>query len=97
MQYICYAAKVHTFRILFDNDALISLQKRLKEDENLALEYTATDLFEGTSIDKRQAWLNMPDSERAQYDKQAEGKFLQPFANAQQQDSTMQTSKLQFS
>ena len=85
-----------TFRGLLHNGALGLLQKRLKEDENLALEYTATDLFEGTSIDKRQAWLNMPDSERAQYDKQAEGKHSQPSANASQHDSTMQqASKVQ--
>ena len=49
------------------------LQKRLKEDENLALEYSATDLFEGTSIAKRKAWLDMADSGRRKYDKLAEG------------------------
>lgn len=49
------------------------LQKRLKEDENLALEYSATDLFEGTSIAKRKAWLDMADSGRRKYGKLAEG------------------------
>ncbi|KAL0046964.1 hypothetical protein WJX82_003155 [Trebouxia sp. C0006] len=48
------------------------VEKRLKEDENLALEYSATDLFEGTSIAKRKAWLDMADSGRRKYDKLAE-------------------------
>lgn len=54
-------------------ECLVVLQKRLKEDENLALEYSATDLFEGTSIAKRKAWLDMADSGRRKYDKLAEG------------------------
>ncbi|DBA78417.1 TPA: hypothetical protein ACH3X2_007913 [Trebouxia sp. C0005] len=48
------------------------VEKRLKEDENLALEYSPTDLFEGTSIAKRKAWLDMADSGRRKYDKLAE-------------------------
>ncbi|DBB00824.1 TPA: hypothetical protein ACH3X1_000752 [Trebouxia sp. C0004] len=48
------------------------VEKRLKEDENLALEYSATDLFEGTSIAKRKAWLDMADSGKRKYDKLAE-------------------------
>ena len=55
------------------HECLVVLQKRLKEDENLALEYSATDLFEGTSIAKRKAWLDMADSGRRKYDKLAEG------------------------
>ena len=51
------------------------MQKRLKENENLALEYSATDLFEGTSIAKRKAWLEMADSGRRKYEKLAEGAF----------------------
>ncbi len=54
-------------------ECLVVVQKRLKEDENLALEYSATDLFEGTSIAKRKAWLDMADSGRRKYDKLAEG------------------------
>lgn len=55
---------------------MVMLQKRLKEDENLALEYSATDLFEGTSIAKRKAWLDMADSGRRKYGKLAEGEQI---------------------
>ena len=49
------------------------MQKRLKENEDLALQYSAMDLFEGTSIAKKQAWLDMADSGRKKYVKLAEG------------------------
>ncbi len=52
------------------------VQKRLKENEDLALEYSATDLFEGTSIAKRKAWLDMADSGRRKYEKLADGAHL---------------------
>ena len=54
------------------------LQKRLKENEGLALEYSATDLFEGTSIAKRKAWLDMADSGKRKYEKLAEGQCCPP-------------------
>lgn len=49
------------------------LQKRLKENEALALEFTAMELFEAASVAKGQDWADMADKQK--YEELAEGKL----------------------
>ena len=55
------------------------LQKRLRDNEALALEFTATELFEAASVAKGQEWADMTDSAKQQYAKLAEGKLTCSF------------------
>ena len=53
------------------------LQQRLKENEALALEFTATELFEAASVAKAQEWADMDATGRSKYDKLAQGESAQ--------------------
>ena len=50
------------------------MQKRLKENEALALEFTATELFEAASVAKAQEWANMVATSRSKYEQLAQGR-----------------------
>lgn len=51
------------------------LQKRLKENEALALEFTATELFEAASLAKGQEWSDMAPAGKKKYEELASGQL----------------------